>query len=140
MLPWVAAYAVGFLVSFLVSRSVSGASRASSPASRAATALWTGFVVAALVLAIPAGTGALAVTAYVSALCALLGLANWGVAAALGAPWYRFPAALWWMGALAIPFLDRSAIPLVSTALVLLGQVLPGAILLIRNLRGRGHA
>ncbi len=138
--PWALAYAAGFIASYRISRSGEGASRASSPASRAVAALWTGFVVAAAALAVPRIFGAMDDAAYVAALCALLGLVNWGSASALRAPWFRAVAALWWLGALSIPFLGRAAALIAATVLVLLGQVLPGAVLLVRDLRGRAHA
>lgn len=133
---WVAAVALGWLASLALTIAEGRRERVRSATSRILGGTWTGTGVTMMLLgfAAPAG-GGVDVASITGVLAAVLGGGFFATGLLVGSGWMRGAAILWWAGALAMLLWPGPHGLLLTAALVLLLQALPGLWLTLRARR-----
>ncbi len=133
---WIIAVAVGWVASIALTVAGVRGERVSSPAGRMLGGLWIGAGVTMTLLgfAAPAG-GGLAWSAITGVLAAVLGAAYFASGFLVGARWMQGAAGLWWGGALYMLLAPGPQGLLVTAALVVLLEIVPGVLLTLRARR-----
>jgi hypothetical protein len=133
---WVVAVGVGWLASIALTVAEGRRERVRTATSRILGGTWTGTGVTLMLLgfAAPAG-GGLATGAITGVLAAVMGGGFFATGLLVGSRWMQAAAGGWWAGALLMLLWPGSHGLLITAALVLLLQTLPGAVLTARARR-----
>lgn len=133
---WAAAVTLGWLASLALTVAEGRRERVRSATSRILGGTWTGTGVTMMLLGFgaPAGAG-LAPEAITGVLAAVLGGGFFATGLLVGSRWMRAAAVAWWAGALVMLLWPGRHGLLVTAALVLLLQTLPGLWLMLRARR-----
>ena len=133
---WAVAVALGWLASLALIVAEGRRERVRSATSRMLGGTWTGTGVTMMLLgfAAPAG-GGVHVAAITGVLAAVMGCGFFVTGLLVGSRWMQGAALLWWVGALLMLLWPGRHGLLVTAALVLLLQTLPGLWLMLRARR-----
>jgi hypothetical protein len=133
---WIIAVGLGWLASLALTVAEGRRERVRSATGRILGGVWTGTGVTLMLLGFagPAG-GGVRPDAITAVLAAVLGSGFFATGLLLGSRWMQAAAGVWWAGALLMLLWPGPHGLLVTAALVLLLQTLPGAWLMLRARR-----
>ena len=138
---WIAAVSLGWIAS--IALTVTGQRRAgvTSPTGRLLGGTWigTGVTLTLLGFAAPAG-GGLAVDAITGVLAAVMGGATFATGLLVGSRWMQAAGGGWWAGALLMLLWPGRHGLLLTAALILVLQTIPGVVLTLRGRRAAAVA
>ncbi|HEU0014838.1 MAG TPA: hypothetical protein VFQ45_14220 [Longimicrobium sp.] len=134
---WAGAVGLGWVASIALTFNGVRRAPATSPAGRLLAGLWigTGVTLTLLGFAAPAG-GALAWNGITGVLAAVLGGAFFATGLFAGSRWLQAAGGLWWAGSLYMLLDPGPHGLLVTAALMLALQAIPGLVLVLRGRRG----
>jgi hypothetical protein len=138
---WAVAVGLGWLASIALMLTGERRARVSSASGRLLGGLWvgTGVTLTLLGFAAPAG-GGLAREAITGVLAAVLGGATFATGLLVGSRWMQAAAGGWWAGALLMLLWPGRHGLLVTAALVVVLQTVPGVVLTLRGRRAMAVA
>ena len=138
---WIAAVSLGWAASIALTVAGRRGARVESATGRLLGGLWTGTGVTLTLLgfAAPAG-GGLAQAAITGVLAAVLGGATFATGLLVGSRWMQAAGGAWWAGALFMLLSPGRHGLLLTAALILLLQTVPGVVLTLRGRRAAAVA